>query len=202
MPKFRRAPEVAELAREIIARHHPHLLDIRIEYVFGDAAPEANGRVTLGKAMRISGVNAELARLEDGSEDEDDEDAFFCIVMYDDVWPNLNDCRRTALLDHGLCHCKVKISKTGVLKLYIAPHDLEEFTEIVERHGLWSKDVQKIAAAIKQAQLSFPHMTIDTPAPKREAVAMTIEVAGHDPIHTSTDTLQRIAKQFKGEASE
>jgi hypothetical protein len=35
------------------------------------------------------------------------------------------------------------------MKLKIAPHDLEEFTDIVKRHGLWRESIKKFMDARK-----------------------------------------------------
>lgn len=62
-----------------------------------------------------------------------------------------------ALLDHELCHAApslddetldVKYDERGRPVWRVRKHNIEEFTEVVERHGLWKKDLERFAEAI------------------------------------------------------
>jgi hypothetical protein len=149
--EFKRAPEVAAIARQLIEAYHPHLLEVRIEYVWGDEAPVTNDKVTRGKAMKISGVDAELARL--GTDEK--SEPFFCIVIYSDEWLYMKEHQQRALVDHELCHLRWKLDKEGKRKLYLQNHDLEEFHCIVERHGFWKREVAEMNAAMQKGQHVF-----------------------------------------------
>jgi hypothetical protein len=71
--------------------------------------------------------------------------------------------QRTALLDHELCHAAVKLDKHGETTVdargrviyRTRKHDLEEFSSIVERHGLWTSDLERFAAALRKSQEPF-----------------------------------------------
>lgn len=63
MGAFRRAPEVAAVAADLIPQFHPHLKEVRMEYCFGEEASKSKGHIVAGKAMLVTGVNAELPRL-------------------------------------------------------------------------------------------------------------------------------------------
>jgi hypothetical protein len=94
----------------------------------------------LGKARKIGGLNAWLS--------EKTDEPYFVIEVAYDLWLGMTTAQKRALVDHELSHCRIKYSKTtGEPSLYIAPHDLEEFNAIVERHGLWRDDVQKFLDA-------------------------------------------------------
>lgn len=186
MPEFTRAPEVAAIARVLIEAYHPHLLEVRMEYVWGDEAPVSNDKVTRGKAMKISGVDAELARLGD----QDKSEPFFFIVIYSDEWADMKDHQQRALVDHELCHCRWKLDKDGKRKLYIQNHDLEEFHCIVERHGFWKREVAEMNAAMQKGQHVF---LFDEPgaSPSEEA---------SEPRTTSvtlTPGVMKIAREFR-----
>ena len=165
--EYRPAPEVKEIAEPLIAEHHQHLIGHRIEYLFRDAARESNGMTVLGTASVVKGRQAFLARssmlIADTGEilslDSDDfvEPApFFVIEIASDTWGEddpdghrygLTDAQRIALVDHELCHCRVAKGK-----LKMRAHSIEEFTDIVRRHGLWKPDVQWFADVAKGAK--------------------------------------------------
>lgn len=165
--KFRPAPEVKEIADRLIPEHHPHLLGVRIEYLFRKSATVTNGVMILGTASVVSGRGAFLARSTvidtDSGEvlslDTDElvtPDKFFVIDIALDTWGyddddghriGLSDAQRVALVDHELCHCAVH---EGNLKM--RAHSIEEFSAIVRRHGLWKPDVEWFAEVIKGAK--------------------------------------------------
>lgn len=144
MPEYSDAPEVRAIAKDIIASHHRHLLNATIRYVFRDEAAKKGSKVILGTARKIGGLNAFLASSHlDMNEAED----FFVIEIAADEWQHLDHKQRAALVDHELMHCDV--DEDGKLKM--VPHDLEEFTSIVRRHGLWKEDVRDFAHEVQRA---------------------------------------------------
>lgn len=194
MAEFWPAPEVREIAEDLIPRHHDHLQNVRIEYVFRDKCAKDKGRDVWGKARKVSGLNAFLSRkaradlLRDGvgtvtkddtkvtiSHGDNSVDTtvtemkrvaetlsasaqanphdYFVIEIAQEAWRFLSDTQKIALVDHELCHLTTDYNDAGERVLAIAPHDVEEFAEVVKRHGLWSGDVK---AFINQAtQLSL-----------------------------------------------
>jgi hypothetical protein len=68
------------------------------------------------------------------------------------VWNLFNDAQRAALIDHELCHFR-KNKETGAYDA--RGHDLEEFNEIVERHGIWDLTVRDFLLAGNQRKLVF-----------------------------------------------
>lgn len=148
------APEVAKIGRQLLKQHHDSdLLDQRIEYLFRSEAAKAGGRTIWGKARKITGLNAFLADKEPAegpiSDDTPDVEAFFVIEIAYDVWLTLTSKQKVALVDHELNHLQVGYNESGELVLKLRAHDLEEFEDVVRRHGLWKKDVEhfvKVAA--------------------------------------------------------
>lgn len=142
------ADEVEELAEKLIAEHHPHLADVKIRYVFRDKAASSKGRAVLGKARRISGLNAHLVGLV-GRNHVDGEVNFFVVEIASNTWRQLDEKQRVALVDHELCHLDIEEPEdaTKDRKLVLRGHDVEEFTEIVQRHGLWKADVEELVKA-------------------------------------------------------
>lgn len=141
MTDYYQAPEVAEVAAPIIEEHHPHLLGVRVDYLFRSPPAIRNDKLVLGKARRVSGLTAFLAG---------HPSPFFVIEIAGDPWQDLPEEKRRALVDHELSHCV--LDEDEVPRLH--GHDVEEFVAIVERHGLWTSDVQAFGLAV-QTTLPF-----------------------------------------------
>lgn len=147
MPKkYTNAPEVEEIARPLINKHHTHLAALRIVYIFVSEASKSRGKIVWGKAHKISGLNAWLATDEEYREAE--PCPFFVLEIARPIWTQLKDEARRALVDHELCHFDIEDGK-----LTLRPHDLEEFNEVVRRHGLWRPEVEFFVEAGKQGEL-------------------------------------------------
>lgn len=144
MTDYRAAPAVKAIATHLIDEYHRDLADVRIEYVFRDKASKSKGKVTLGSARRVSGLNAWLA----GDRDEVSGEDFFVIEVAEDEWAELSDEQRIALVDHELHHCVYDTNDFGEPALSIAPHDVEEFAAVIRRHGLWKPDVEHFGRVI------------------------------------------------------
>lgn len=144
------APEVEKIAREIIREHHKHLVNVQVRYVFRSIASKKNGRVVLGTARKVTGMSAYLANVGNALHDTTPNTPFCVIEIAKDQWANLNPSQQKALVDHELCHLWV----TSAGKISIRHHDVEEFREIIIRHGLWQPELEKFgadaAAKVKQ----------------------------------------------------
>ncbi len=158
--KYYEAPEVESIANELIAKYHQHLIDfsVKIRYVFVDKTPKSKGKETWGTCRKVSGLNAFLEGVAtDGS------DPFFVITISEPVWDVLPDDKRIALVDHELCHAWAEakqqkddadddsdLETDNPVKLSVKTHDLEEFSCIVRRHGLWREEIEDfVDAAMK-----------------------------------------------------
>lgn len=150
MSKYRPAAAASAIAAELIKSvpAHADLADVRIEYVFIDKAPVSRGRLVLGRARKVSGLAAFLAT-PSRSEVSVEPSPLFVIEISEDMWVDMDDARRRALVDHELTHCRVDFD-TDTPKLSIRGHDFEEFAAIIRRHGLWSSASQSIGAAVAE----------------------------------------------------
>jgi len=143
------APEVKDIAENLIEKYHGHLTDfsVKLEYVFVDKTPKRNGKEVWATCRRISSINAFLAGGDNGS------DPFFTIVVSEPVWDVLPPAVRVALVDHELCHAwaeanqKEDADEADAVKLSLKSHDVEEFSCIIRRHGLWREDVADFVQA-------------------------------------------------------
>lgn len=146
--EFFEAPEAQRIVDALIPKHHAHLLDVPVLCVMRDKAAKSGGKVTWGKARKVDGLTAFLAR---DPADANYPREFFILEFARDVWATLSDVQKRALVDHELCHCSIEIDDEGELHLGMRPHDIEEFAEIVDRHGLWRDDLKIFAKPILDA---------------------------------------------------
>jgi len=67
-------------------------------------------------------------------------------------WYKATEEQRRALLDHELCHCARDKNWNPIVR----PHEVEEFVEVIERHGMWSGQVRSLVeTANKQLALDL-----------------------------------------------
>lgn len=156
---YSKAPEVEVLARSLIAAHHPHLINTKISYLFVDKTPVRNGKEVWATARKVSSLAAFLA------DDEGEGEPFFCIVVAEPIWERLSVEKQTALVDHELMHCWLEEKENGSVSLVLLPHDMEEFSQIVIRHGLWREDLSQFAEVASQA-LQRSLYEVDVAAPE------------------------------------
>lgn len=151
MTSYRPAPEVAELVNQIIedVPDHKRLAEIDIECVFIDPPAKSKGKFLLGRARKISGLNAFLGR---GS--QADAAPFAVIEIALRPWEAMTDEQRRALVDHEMCHLDVEYDEVGQPQIKMRGHDLEEFAGVVKRHGFWQSDVAEFSEVVAQ-QLTF-----------------------------------------------
>lgn len=137
MTKFTEVPrEVLHIAEELIAEFHPYLRDCNIGFVFRDEASTSGGKIVLAKTSKVPQNIRPLLQ------DEID----ILVVIAEDQWALLSGEQRKALIDHELCH--VTIGETG---WKTQAHDIEEFKAIIERYGLWNRDLFGARTSIAQA---------------------------------------------------
>ncbi len=131
------APEVEEVAWQLINTIHNHLVEAKIKYLFRTGHWSTQKRETWGKAQRITGQQAFLTGLD------------FVITIQRDVWKQLTKEERIALLDHELSHCcRGDDDNYGNPTWYIQGHDVEDFIDVIHRHGFWNPTLKKLRNVI------------------------------------------------------
>jgi hypothetical protein len=139
-------PEPYRIMDELIYQHHPHLTDAKIALAWRmEWAEDADGRLTLGQAKKGSDLDREL------------HDYDFVILLNHEAWhlAGFDEKQRTALIDHELCHLQVAMDDDGEVRedeygrtvWRIRKHDVEEFKDVVARHGLWTHKLEEFARA-------------------------------------------------------
>lgn len=119
--------------------HLPQLVDCNIVMLWHKGwKPDRDGISTLGQAIKIDDRTRQLCEWD------------VEIVLNYDFWnnPSVTDAQRAALIDHELAHIRPvpenhedpdslpKRDENGRIVYYLRKHNFEEFTEILERHGL------------------------------------------------------------------
>lgn len=136
-----------KLLDKLVRKHHQHLIDARIALAWRYALKkDADRLLVLGKCVKASDLSRELV------------DWDFVILLNYEVWtsPEFGDHQKEALLDHELCHAQISKNKDGTAKeddrgrrVYrVRKHDIEEFTEIVTRHGTYKRDLEEFGKVI------------------------------------------------------
>lgn len=148
MTHYDQAVEVKKIADELIPKYHNHLLDfsVKMEYRFIDKIPKKGGKEVWGTCRKISSLPASLAA------DNPDGDDFFVIVISKPVWDILPDDKKVCLIDHELSHAWAEYNEDDenpAVKLSLRPHDMEEFTSIVKRYGMWREGLREFVEAAK-----------------------------------------------------
>lgn len=149
-----------QMLDDIIQQHHEHLVRARIGLCWHKGwRTDRDNHVTLGMARKANDLSRELSEYD------------FLILLSEEAWETLTEAQRLALLDHELCHCaadldaddKQKEDERGRLCWRMRNHDIEEFREIVARHGTYKTDLEyfvKAALESKAAPL-FPRMAAE-----------------------------------------
>lgn len=140
------------LLDELVDANHEDLRKARIALAWCTSwKPDVDGRVVLGKMKKASDLDRELMAYD------------FVVLLSKRFWmhPDTKESQRRALLDHELCHGALTHDASGEpmendrgqLVYRIRKHDLEEFSAIVERHGIWKKDIEQFARALRLGEV-------------------------------------------------
>ncbi len=128
MPIYEKASEeLINSAERIIDKSHTgrDLENARIGFLFrqGDA-PISKGKTVYGKAKIPPAELSAYADLD------------FIIWISEEMWNKSDKKRRAWMIDHELCHLDYTDEEAA-----IRHHDFEEFSQIIERHGLINPDI-------------------------------------------------------------
>lgn len=134
------------ILHDMINRYHPHLEDAKICLAWRMGwKHDKDNRLILGQCRKASDLDRELKEWD------------FVILLNSHVW-HLSDFtieKKRALIDHELMHAQVHVDDDGEVKkdnkgrtVYrIRKHDLEEFRDVVARHGFYKSDLAEFAKA-------------------------------------------------------
>lgn len=156
---------------ELVDAYHEDLKAARFALAWNTSwKADPDGRVTLGKCKKASDLDKELAAYD------------FVIMLRQEFWQDaeVKNEQRRALLDHELCHAAPKLDKYGEhmedergRKVWrTRKHDIEEFAAVVYRHGLWKRDLERMAQAIRHGKQGKLDLEADVAAAEKRDEAM------------------------------
>jgi hypothetical protein len=147
MEYWRADDSVVKLTERIIADKRPQLAQSEIVIMFREKAGTKGSKVVIATARKVSEKD-NVIHSWDGKPDID-----FVIEIGANIWNELDDEQKEAVLFHELNHCDVQIDdETGIEKNIIRGHSIEEFTDVVDHYGFYMDDVQKFAQAIMNSK--------------------------------------------------
>lgn len=143
-PEYWRDSVLDKLSEEIRMKHHEHLHNAEIVFLLTKKASVKGGRISYGKTRLANGLTKYFAR------------ADFVIVITAMLWDKATPEKRRVMVDHELCHCSYEEDEKGNRTWAIRHHDVEEFTAIVDRHGLWQEQLRDFGLAVgRQLELGL-----------------------------------------------
>ena len=136
--KFTPAVEVNAIANPLIEKHHSHLVNAKILFVFKEGKWNSGGKPRAGEVKCLSPLMATIAELD------------FCIVINHKYWAMLDEHFRTILIDHFLSCCDFKEGKDGELKWCKTAPPTLEFPQVVGRYGAYNEDLKEIERSMRE----------------------------------------------------
>jgi hypothetical protein len=144
MPAYSIDTDLETLANDIIQECRPVLGHVKIAYMFRPEAPVSDEQVRAGMCCRVDDRNRTVHGYD------------FIIEISKDVWDESTPDYKRALMDHELGHVGIRMDEDGDVvydekmnrpKTYIKRHDIEEFEDVLERHGAYHKGLREFLAA-------------------------------------------------------
>ena|ERR1700677_4282522 len=164
-------PEPYLLLKEIREMHHGDTREARVALAWRlREKPDKDGHLVLGRCIKVSDLNKEFANWD------------FIITLNKEAWEDIefDKKKKMALLDHEMMHAAVCFDEeTGERKRdererliwRIRDHDLQEFNDIVERHGIWKRDIEKFAEVLLRKRSMAPLLPgLDAPEGTSSAI--------------------------------
>jgi hypothetical protein len=137
----------------LIEANHSHLKSAKIALCWRKGwKNDRDGHIKLGQAKKASDMDRALKEYD------------LVILLNFEAWneSGFTEKQMNALVDHELCHCELAKDNDGEpiedeLKracYRIRKHDVEEFQEVISRHGTWKRDLERFAEAAAKSKIS------------------------------------------------
>lgn len=173
MPLIEIAPDVEEIAVELIGEYHPHIRShgVRILYLKSDADRAYRGKPVIADTQSLSGLASWLSQF---APDADEEPYEYAITVYGSIWEGLTAKERQAAIDSELCKLVEKTvhhrdGEETVINLQ--DFDVKGFTANIERFGLWRTSLRIFAAKARQLPLDMAAVAAEEQMARDQAAA-------------------------------
>lgn len=123
---------VEDMAKRLIGTYHSHLVNCSIAYLFKNRPMNRGGRPIITTSEKCSPKLKALSNYD-----------FIITVSYPN-YNNLTDKQKMAAIDHALQHLFVDETDAGDVVHKILAHDVEEFSCVIERNGLYQDDLVQL----------------------------------------------------------
>ena len=139
MEQTQYSPEWAEIGQSVINEFADEKfkniaeLSISIGYVLSKESPDRNGKAKLAECIAVK---------------KDHQAQFiphdYIIKIYEPNVAYMNDMQKRILMEHELMHIRATEDSSGDLKIQTAPHEIEDFKDIIEKYGIdWAQDLHQ-----------------------------------------------------------
>lgn len=163
------------MVKRAVEKWHDELTGARIALAWAlNWKPDSDGITKLGKMKKAADLDRELAPFD------------FVMLLRQEWWEDkaVTEAQRLALVDHELCHATVRYDRQGdPLKdergrtIYrMRRHDIEEFSEIIARHGVYKRSLEVAAHALLLRQKDLP---LDDASKLSKVAPAPAPAAGH-----------------------
>ena len=145
-----KTPEPYKVLNDVRALHHGDTFQARVALAWRlRSKADKDGHIELGKCIKVSDLHREFAEYD------------FIITLNQEFWeePTVTKEQRMALVDHEMCHCaptyngetgEHEVDERGRFLFRTRDHDFADFNDIIQRHGIWKIDLQRLAELLAQ----------------------------------------------------
>jgi len=184
-------PEPYRIMREMVEKYHEDLHGAKIAMAWRkNLKADKDGHLMLGMCVKASDLQKEFAEYD------------FVILLNREVWlsDEFTTEKKKALVDHELCHATFAPDKDGFKKRdererivwRVRKHDIEEFFDVVRRHGCYKRDLVAFADALMKKKATPPLIAVmQKDQPLADAMAKlvsNVDGVGITSMTISTDT--------------
>jgi hypothetical protein len=138
------AEEAEKIANNLVGTYHPELATARFRYIFKEKASKKGNKPVMGSVKKMSDLMVYLINVD------------FMVEIPLDIWNELDNTKRTALVDHLLERCSgEEDEESGEMKWKVREPDVHEFSSILRRYGAWTTELAEFSSIAKSLDLDF-----------------------------------------------
>jgi len=145
MREFKQSDKIEYIAKKLIQSNHEHLKSVAIAYLMHKVDNDKKNPLALpdkrqGQSHKIASAKVVPANYHALTGFD------FLLTVDERFWLMLDESKKIALIDHELKHMRYDVDG-----FYCADHDIQEFADIVVRHGKWKADIQRFFDAVQMS---------------------------------------------------